>query len=73
MNGKLETLRDGKTSVFLCEPKTFDFLNCETENQDSEEDVRKKIETTRHTELLKNENARSVKFDSLGVAVSYYC
>ena len=30
-NGKCETLRDGETSVFLCEPETFDFLDCETE------------------------------------------
>ena len=30
-NGKCETLRDGKTSIFLCKPKTFDFLDCETE------------------------------------------
>ena len=30
-NGKCETLRDGETSVFLCEPRHFDFLDCETE------------------------------------------
>ena len=30
-NGKCETLRDGETSIFLCEPETFDFLDCETE------------------------------------------
>jgi len=39
-NGKIETLRDGKTSVFLCETKTFEI----SEMQDS---IAKKIETPR--------------------------
>ena len=30
-NGKHKTLQDGKTSVFLCKPGTFNFLDCETE------------------------------------------
>ena len=31
MNDKCETLGDGETSVFLCEPEIFDLLDFETE------------------------------------------
>lgn len=31
VNGKFETLQDGKTSIFLYEPKMFWLFECETE------------------------------------------
>ena len=55
VNGKLETLRDSEASIFLCEPETFDYINCKTENWDSKKALRKKSRLQDVQNLLKNE------------------
>ena len=55
VNGKLETLRDGETIAFFsARPRLFEFLNCETLKRLCE-----KIESARHTELLKKRDCET--------------
>jgi len=46
-NGKIETLRDGETSVFLCETETFPLFKLRDQRNLRFLNIAKKVETPR--------------------------